>query len=518
MKITSAIAGEARKLVCRHQRYASDLEEQLRRTERRSLNKPTKTLLLPQYWNVDAGFNPYHVRSSALSIGHSIERALARRVYQPRAAVAYTVPKDGGARRPISVFQVADNAVSRLVYKAILAKNSSRLSAHCYAYRTDLTIQDAVLDIASDFKGKKRLFVAEFDFSKFFDSIAHSHIETILKDRRFFLTDLELHVIRGFLRAPTLAADQYQPVSSTLRERGIPQGTSVSLFLANIAAQPLDDRLERLGVGFVRFADDTLIWADDYSLICRATTALEDTARDMGVDINLSKSAGISILAPDGAPAEFKAKNSVEFLGYKISSECVSIRDRNVQEIKKWISYLIYSNLLLEPKRGNVVAARVAPSVDRDFVVLIFQLRRYLYGDLSEKQLRRYLAQETPRIRYRGLMSFYPIIDDDELLHGLDGWLLNTIFLTLRVRRRLFEAKGIVALPTPHGLSKRDLLSFVGATSGKATLDLRLPSFARMGKLLRNASKMYGANAIANPLIAYGPAAAQRRQGYVRPI
>ncbi|HVZ35268.1 MAG TPA: reverse transcriptase domain-containing protein, partial [Polyangiaceae bacterium] len=356
----------------------------------------------------------------------------------------------------------------------------------------------------------KRLFVAEFDFSKFFDSIAHEHIETLLRERRFFLTDLELHVLKAFLRAPTLSLPAYSATTRDQRVRGIPQGTSVSLFLANIAAQPLDDRLERLGVGFVRFADDTLIWSDDYSLICRAATTLEDTARDMGVDLNLAKSAGIHILTPDGAPAEFKQKPMVEFLGYKISADRISIRTKNVADIKEWISYLLYSNLLEEPKRGNLVAARVAPPVDRDYVVFIFQLRRYLYGDLSEKQLRRYLARDLPRIRYQGLMSFYPILDDEIQLRELDGWLLHSVYTTLRLRRRLFASAGVTALPEPHGLQKGKLPDFFGKSTEGTTLDLRLPSFARMGRLLHRASKIYGANAIANPAAGYGASAARR--------
>jgi hypothetical protein len=234
----------------------------------------------------------------------------------------------------------------------------------------------------------------------------------------------------------------------------------------------------------------------------------------MGVDINISKSPGISILTPDGATAEFRAKPTVEFLGYKISSDRISIRDKNVHAIKNWISFLIYSNLLLEPRRGNLIAARVAPPVDRDYVVFLYQIRRYLYGDLSERELRRYLARDTPQIRYRGLMSFYPIVDDEDLLHKLDGWLLHTVYTTLLLRQRMFAAAGITTAAPPHGLSKTDLVNFFATTSAGRTLDLRLVSFARMGKLLMHASKLYGANAIANPLIAYGPAAANRSRRY----
>ena len=165
-KVTQAIFDEARKLVRRHQQYATDLEDRCRREQRRSLVKPPKIVYLPQYWGVNNGFNPYYVRSHARSIGYAISHALIARDYKPRPAVSFVVPKEGGGNRTVSVFQVADNAVSRVVFKQLLYKNSSRLSAGCYAYRTDLTLHDAVLDIAADFQGRKRLYIAEFDFPK----------------------------------------------------------------------------------------------------------------------------------------------------------------------------------------------------------------------------------------------------------------------------------------------------------------------------------------------------------------
>jgi hypothetical protein len=64
------------------------------------------------------------------------------------------------------------------------------------------------------------------------------------------------------LAAPTLEQSKYTTSYKPLSQGfGIPQGTSISLFLANVAAYALDRRLETLGVGFVRYADDTIIWS-----------------------------------------------------------------------------------------------------------------------------------------------------------------------------------------------------------------------------------------------------------------
>jgi RNA-directed DNA polymerase len=496
--ILTAIRDEAKKLIRRHQKYASDLAANIRRRERRSGQSLTKVINQPEYWSADKGFNPYYVHAHAQGIAYAIDKALASAEYRPRPAVRYSVPKRDGNLREVSVFQVADNAVSNLTFERLIEKNARHLSAHAYAYRRDLTIHDAVLHISSDFQAKSRIFVAEFDFRKFFDSIAHDHIRRVLADQRFFVTERENRVIDAFLRAPSLAQGEYSRTTPQERARGIPQGTSISLFLANVAAYPLDRKLENLGVGFARYADDTLIWGDSYDIVCRAVNALEETAAEMGVDLNFVKSEGISILCPAELAAEFRTKPSVSFIGYNIGSKLISIRRETLKRTQEWLSYLIYSNLLQEPKKGRIVRDRVDGGIDRDYIIMLSQIRRYLYGELSESQLRKYMARQTPLMRYHGLMSFYPVVNDVPLLKELDGWLLNSVYRALRLRGRLLQKAGITQLPPPHALSKTDLIKFRYRTQKGKSMDLRFPSIARVARLIRRASRTYGASAIAN--------------------
>jgi len=454
--------------------------------------------MTPQYWSAHNGFDPYFVRAHSPGITHAIDKALKEGTYKPRPAVTYEVPKHDGKMRQVSVFQVADNAISRITFERLMEKNSRHLSPNSYAYRNDLTIHDAILHITSDFHEKNRLFVAEFDFAKFFDSISHEHIKRVLKDQRFYITNREHQIIEAFLRAPVQQLADYDPVTLDTRDTGIHQGTSISLFLANIAAYPLDRKLEKLGVGFARYADDTLIWADDYSSICSAVNAIEEIAFDMGVKLNFDKSEGISILCPKDLAAEMTTKASVSFIGYSINAHSISIREENLKKAKQHLSYLIYSNLLQSPKRRQFIQDRMSGPVDRDYLVMLTQIRRYLYGGLSESQLRKYLGRQTPLMRYHGLMSFYPIVTDEQLLKDLDGWLVNSVLRAIKLRGTLFAGNTSVVLPHPHGLTKDQLLTLRLVTINGSKWDLRFPSVARIGRLLRRASRTYGANAVSN--------------------
>jgi RNA-directed DNA polymerase len=193
------------------------------------------------------------------------------------------------------------------------------------------------------------------------------------------------------------------------------------------------------------------------------------------------------------------SKSSVSFIGYAISPGKISIRSESLAKAKKHLSYLIYSNLLQSPKKGICLTARIVGSVDRDYLVMLYQVRRYLYGEMSEAQLRKYMARQTPRMKFHGLMSFYPVISDENQLKELDGWLLNSVHRALKLRASLFSKHTSLPLPLPHGLTKNGLLSLKTKTLSGKIWDLRFPSVARISKLIRRAAKVYGASAIANP-------------------
>jgi len=109
------------------------------------------------------------------------------------------------------------------------------------------------------------------------------------------------------------------------------------------------------------------------------------------------------------------------------------------------------------------------------------------------------MARQTPLLRYHGLMSFYPVVNDEALLKHVDGWLLNSVYRSLKLRGRLLKELGFQQLPLPHGLSMTQLVALRHITREGKRIDLRFPSIARVARLIRRASKTYGASAIAGP-------------------
>jgi hypothetical protein len=425
------------------------------------------------------------------SITHAVTAKLRDGTYEPRQPLGFEVPKPSGGSRIVSAFQISDEVVSRRLLVALSEKNESRLSARAYGYRPRLSVHDAIAYVSAEFRRAHRLFVAEFDFSKFFDRVNHDSVRESLNKLGIVMTRGERALVERFLEAPEPALIG-EPAVSAPRLVGLPQGTSVSLFLANVVASELDRSLERIGVGFARYADDTLIWSDDYRRVTDAVAALYEASERIGAPINTAKSPGVRLLVPPGTEeAEMRKTYSIDFLGHTVSLRSIEMKQSVVRRIKRRVSDLLYDNLLREPLRGKQSAVRLTDT-DRDYATFVWQLRRYMYGSLSEADVRRYQTGRIPPMSFKGIMSFFPLVDHADALRELDEWLAASVWLAMRKRQALLRAAGLPT-PKPHGETK---LSLVGWRSRSAStgdlVDLRLPSFQRVAGVINAAVTRYG--------------------------
>lgn len=506
-KLDERIQQSAVRLIKEHETHAKSVADENRRRERRSMGSPARLpLRRPETWQLDPGFDPYIVRSRHGRIAHAITDSLKNRTYSPRPPAGFTVPKAAGGKRVVNAFQIADEVVSNHLLRTLTRKNLPRLSARAYAYRPDLGPHDAISYVKTEFVREHRLFVAEYDFSKFFDTVEHEFLLEALDLMGIIRTPLEQFVIERFLEAPEpyLTLEEKSVVRSN-RTRGIPQGTSLSLFLANVAASELDRALERLGVGFARYADDTLIWSSDYGRICEAASALHEASHQIGSAINAEKSPGIRLLTrEETVNAEMASTKNIDYLGHTIGLRSVRMKHASTRRIKKRIDQLIYTNLLLEPKSGTQASERLT-SMDRDYATLIWQLRRYLYGPLTEKEIHRFQTGAIPPMSFEGVMSFFPLLDDEKQLKDLDVWIATRIWLALRRRTQLLKSAAL-PVPLPHGLDRSELIGFKAVSSRTGDLiDLRMPSVQKIANLIRLAVSTHGLGVIAGatPLYLY---------------
>lgn len=474
------------KLINRFHAYHNGVHAEHERTKKRLIEPPDKFIEIKKYWKIDEKFNPFYVRRRAKNIAKSIALKIKEKTYVPNEPHKEKIPKSGGGSRELTIFQIPDAAVSRYFYSRLLAKNKHRFSSFSYAYRNDRNVHFAIQDISVDLQNDTRTFIAEFDYSDFFGSISHDFLFKQFKKNGFFITAEEEAVIVGFLKH---------------RDVGIPQGTSISLFLANLVCWRLDQTLEKAGLKFARYADDTIIWSSDYSAICRSFNIIDDFSRSTGVAINRKKSAGINLLSSSGLASEISSKEYFDFLGYSISPDKVFIKRSAEDRIKKQISYLLYRNLISPVKKLPLIGL-IIPGNNKDPALLtaIMQIRRYLYGELLNRDLIDFIKGRRKYLQFKGVMSFYPLVNDREQLTMLDGWLVSVIYRAIQKRAALLVLHGYDRYHSfPFSLAKKDLLEGLKKKKIKGKSLLEIPSFTLIFEAINKGLQDFGIERVMHP-------------------
>lgn len=482
------IEDECDKLGARYHNYHNAMEIEYQRNKRRISNPPPKDIKKPRYWSIDKKYNPFYVKKHSAQIARSLARKLESKTYMPYSPYIMEVDKKDGGKREVVIFQIPDAVVSKYIYRRLISKNKHRFSSTSYAYRNDRNVHFAIQDISIELKNYPRVFIAEFDFKNFFGSISHDYLFSQLDKNGFVINKFEKFVISKFL---------------CLVDRGVPQGTSISLFLANLACWKLDRRLEDKGLRFARYADDTVIWSNSYEKITKAYDIIYEFSKETGIEINFNKSDGISLLSPSGMPAEFgEIKYHINFLGYKLSGQSTSIKEEKISEIKQQISYILYRNLI-QPIKPAVFRALTIPNNDQDpaFVTAIMQVRRYLYGNLNDQIIRLFLLGHYKRLKFKGLMSFYPLLSDEKQLIELDGWLVSTILHAVKLRGKILSSRGHrVNHQFPFNLNKENILEECRKkrVNNKVGL-IQIPSFLRVYRAIQLGIENDGIEYTMNP-------------------
>ncbi len=103
---------------------------------------------------------------------------------------------------------------------------------------------------ASEYIAAGYRWVVDLDLEKFFDRVNHDKLMAKIAER---MSDKRLlRLIRTFLRAGVMENGLVSPV-----DEGTPQGGPLSPLLSNIVLDELDRELERRGLRFARYADDS---------------------------------------------------------------------------------------------------------------------------------------------------------------------------------------------------------------------------------------------------------------------
>lgn len=284
---------------------------------------------------------------------------------------------------------------------------------------------------------------------------------------------------------------------------GIPQGTALSMFLANVSLTELDDSLDALGISFIRFADDLILWDTSYERLAGSYAAIQDWSKKSKVNLNYEKSIGIQIFKNSLLQnTEFKSTDKIIYLNHVIKQDKISISNDVIKSVKKDISRLIQLHLIQTAKHNPDVLKRIdisgkPNSKDRDYISFIWSLRRLIYGELSESKVDALLQKGNPEfIRLSGRLSAFVASTDLGQLENLDNWLKTTIYKSLQVRKKIIKNNYILEnMPTEWNIKYKELISLkTYSMKTEQQIDLTIPSFKKMHILSNKLVKIYGSD------------------------
>ena len=450
-------------------------------------------------------FDPAYCARNANFLAKSIWTKVMNCQYKPKPALFFQVPKPSGGLRKIMAFTIPDAALANVLLYRARERNLKKLSPFSYAYHPERNVFDAILALRG-FITDRKLFAVQIDFENYFDSIPTRYLESCMNDReQIALTPHEKIVLREFLHHQYADSNGYANNEFKRRYIGTPQGSSISLLLANLANQNLDRALERRSGRFVRFADDIVALCSTYSEAEEIEAAFVEHCRTTGLSINKEKSPGIAIIGEQHT--EIRRYPYFDYLGYRFTKTGLRIPDRVRRKIQRKLSSLIQLYLIQYPEKVGFNRLRSRSGrhpFDWDLLGLILEVRGYLYGGLKEEENGDFIVSGKKLRRMRGLMGFYALLEDSDDLKKLDSWLLVQLTLAMRKRARLLEDKhnhyGI--RPTSEELILGTWLD-KSVWRGSGCPDSRLPSFMRGWRAARKYYLTFGLEDVEPPQYGY---------------